>query len=158
VRDCRHVSRPDQIFEEVQNHLKEATAGTNIQSVMTVFRPKGPKEAFGIKFWSSQLVRYAGYKDPENEGKVLGDPANAHLTEYLLSHNYWTPPKVRSAFDVLPLVLKVPHQKKPYVYELPREYIYEVCLAHPSRPEITNLGYRWTTVPAIADFNLTVGS
>ena len=79
------------------------------------------------------------------------------LTEYLLRHKYWMPPKVRLAFDVLPLVLKVPCQKKPYVYELPREYIFKVRIEHPSKPEITNLGYWWMTVPAIADFEICLG-
>ena len=33
VRDCRHIGEPGQMFAEVEKHLLEATAGTNIQSV-----------------------------------------------------------------------------------------------------------------------------
>jgi hemoglobin-like flavoprotein len=64
VRDCRHVTDPEGIFREVEEHMKIATAGTNIQSVMTVFRPLSPKETVGPRFWTHQCVRYAGYRDP----------------------------------------------------------------------------------------------
>jgi sulfite reductase alpha subunit-like flavoprotein/nitric oxide synthase oxygenase domain/subunit/hemoglobin-like flavoprotein len=156
VRDCRHVNSPEQIFEEVEEHLKIATAGTNIQSVMTVFQPQGPGEAFGTRFWSSQYVRYAAYQNDES-GDILGDPANLEITEYLLKKKYWTPPIPRTAFDVLPLVLKVPGRKRPYVHELPKECVFEVSIEHPTRPELTALGYRWTTIPAISNFKMNLG-
>jgi nitric oxide synthase oxygenase domain/subunit/sulfite reductase alpha subunit-like flavoprotein/hemoglobin-like flavoprotein len=156
VRDCRHINTPEQIFQEVEEHLKIATAGTNIQSVMTVFQPQAPDEPFGTRFWSSQYVRYAAYQDEES-GDILGDPANLELTEYLLKKKYWTPPETKTGFDVLPLVLKVPGRKKPYVYELPKEHVFEVNIEHPTRPELTALGYRWTTVPAISNFKMNLG-
>jgi nitric oxide synthase oxygenase domain/subunit/sulfite reductase alpha subunit-like flavoprotein/hemoglobin-like flavoprotein len=156
VRDCRHVSTPAQIFQEVEEHLKIATAGTNIQSVMTVFQPQDPNEPLGTRFWSSQCVRYAAYQD-DASGNILGDPANLELTEYLIKRRYWTPPTRRGAFDVLPLVLKVPGRKKPYIHELPKECVFEVSIEHPSRPELTSLGYRWTTVPAISNFKMNLG-
>lgn len=156
VRDCRHVSTPAQIFEQVEEHLKIATAGTNIQSVMTVFQPQDPNEPFGTRFWSSQYVRYAAYQDDES-GDILGDPANLELTEYLIKRRYWKPPTVRSAFDTLPIVLKVPGRKKPYIHELPKESVFEVDIVHPTRPELSALGYRWTTIPAISNFKMNLG-
>lgn len=156
VRDCRHLNTPEEIFEDVHEHLRIATAGTNIQSVMTVFKPRSEKEAFGVRFWTSQYVRYAGYKDEET-GKILGDPANLEITEWLLEKNYWTPPEPKTRFDVLPLVVKVPGRKKPYIHQLPAECVFEVPIEHPTRPEITALGYRWGTVPAISDFKMDLG-
>jgi nitric oxide synthase oxygenase domain/subunit/hemoglobin-like flavoprotein len=156
VRDCRHINNPEEIFQEVQEHLKIATAGTNIQSVMTVFKPKGPSEPFGTRFWSSQYVRYAGYTKDENGG-ILGDPANLGITEYLLKNGYWSSPVPQTAFDVLPLLLKVPGRERPYVYQLPKEFVFEVNIEHPTMPEMKTLGYRWATVPAISNFKMNLG-
>jgi nitric oxide synthase oxygenase domain/subunit len=122
------------IFQEVEEHLKIATAGTNIQSVMTVFQPQAPGEPFGTRFWSSQCVRYAAYQDEES-GDILGDPTNLELTEYLLKKKYCTPPETRTGFDVLPLVLKVPGRKKPYFHELPKENVSEVNIEHPTQSQ-----------------------
>ena len=155
VRDCRHISNPLDMCKEAEEHLKIATAGTNIQSVMTVFANKKPMEALGTRFWSAQLVRYAGYK--QDDGSVLGDPANTELTEYLMERNYWDPPENKTAFDVLPLVVKSPGSDVPFVYQLPSEFVFEVNIEHPSKPEITALGLKWTTVPAISNFKMTLG-
>jgi nitric oxide synthase oxygenase domain/subunit len=156
VRDCRHINEPARIFEETRKHLLEATAGTNIQSIMTVFKPQSPSEPFGTRFWSSQFVRYAAYKNPLT-GKVFGDPANLELTDYLINNKYWTPPDFPTAFDILPIVLKVPGRKKPFVHQLPKDCVSEVVLEHPSKPEITALGYRWSPVPAISNFKMKLG-
>jgi nitric oxide synthase oxygenase domain/subunit/hemoglobin-like flavoprotein len=158
VRDKRHVTDAQEMFREVEEHLKLATAGTNIQSVMTIFPPKGPKQIFGTRFWSSQCVRYAAYKDlDESTLGLLGDPANLELTEYLIDKKLWTPPKLKTAFDVLPLVLKVPGKANPLVHKLPQAVIFEVPIEHPTRPEINALGYRWATVPAISNFKMNLG-
>lgn len=65
VRDCRHITQPEDVFQEVEEHLKIATAGTNIQSVMTIFRPLRAGESIGPRFWTEQFVRYAGYRDED---------------------------------------------------------------------------------------------
>jgi nitric oxide synthase oxygenase domain/subunit/hemoglobin-like flavoprotein len=156
IRDCRHINDPSKMCDEMRNHLLEATAGTNIQSVMTVFKPQGPSEAFGTRFWSSQLVRYAAYKNMLT-GEIIGDSANLALTEYLVSNKLWEPPEQISRFDILPLVLKVPGKKKPFVKQLPKDSIFEVDLEHPTRPELSKLGLRWTTVPAISNFKMNLG-
>lgn len=80
VRNCRHAESAHDSFKEFEEHLRIATCGTNIQSVMSVFKPKAVNEMWGTRFWSSQFVRYAGYKNQEN-GELLGDPSNVDFTE-----------------------------------------------------------------------------
>jgi nitric oxide synthase oxygenase domain/subunit/hemoglobin-like flavoprotein len=155
IRDSRNLTDPLAICEDLNEHLRIATAGTNIQSVMTVFSPQAPDEALGTRFWSSQIVRYAGYKNLD--GTVTGDPANLKLTEYLLQNDLWDPPEPVSPFDVLPVVLKVPGQSVPFVHKIPSEFVFEVNIEHPSRPEVAGLGYKWTTVPAITNFKMNLG-
>ena len=118
VRDCRHMHNPDDIFVDVEKHLKIATGGTNIQSVMTIYAPKGVK-TWGLRFWSSQFIRYTAYKNEDNN--VMGDPANLELTTYLIENKLLTPPNPKSHFDVLPQVLKVPDRSLTCVYQLPKE-------------------------------------
>ena len=154
VRDKRHIDKPEDIFEEVKEHLKLATARTNIQSVMTVFKPRG-NATLGTRFWSSQYIRYAAYKD--TSGTIMGDPANLELTEYLLKNKLWTPPEPKTPFDVLPLVIKDPNRKYPDVFELPKDCIFEVPIEHPTKPNVTKLGYKWTSVPAISNFKMNLG-
>lgn len=156
VRDARHIENPNKILAEVVEHMKIATGGTNVQSVMTVFRPQRNDEIFGMRFWSSQIVRYAGYVDGET-GKVLGDPANAELTSYLIERELWVPPVERTAFDVLPLVLKLPNNDIPFIYELSNEVVSEVDIEHPDFPALKELGCKWTTVPTITNFMMNLG-
>ena len=156
VRDRRHLFSADSIFEEVQEHLDIASGGTNIQSVITIFRPQQPDEIFGMRFWSGQLYRYAGYKNPKT-GKVMGDPANADFTEYLIKKGLWTPPETRTPFDLMPLVLKMPQINKPFLLELPDSLIHEVGLEHPNFPAVKELGLRWSTIPAITNFKMVLG-
>ena len=139
-------------------HLKLATGGTNIQSVMTVFRPQRSDEIWGMRFWSSQFVRYAGYVlDDEKENNVLGDPANIEFTSFLVDRKLWVPPSPRTAFDVLPLVLKIPNNDVLFVQELPKEVIHEVNIEHPDHPTMKDLGYKWAAVPAISNFTMNLG-
>lgn len=41
--------------------------------------PNRTKANADFRVWNSQLIRYAGYKNPD--GTVLGDPANVEFTE-----------------------------------------------------------------------------
>lgn len=157
VRDRRHITEPKEIFHEIQEHLKLATGGTNLLSVMTVFRPRRPDELVGLRFWNSQLVRYAGYEGQGEGGGVLGDPANAEFTKHLIEKGLWKPPTRKSAFDVLPLVLKLPENPDPFVYELPKEFVHQAPITHPHFPKFQELGLRWPTVPAITNFEMAIG-
>eukprot|EP00551_Chaetoceros_affinis_P008357 CAMPEP_0203670684 /NCGR_PEP_ID=MMETSP0090-20130426/6683_1 /ASSEMBLY_ACC=CAM_ASM_001088 /TAXON_ID=426623 /ORGANISM="Chaetoceros affinis, Strain CCMP159" /LENGTH=1567 /DNA_ID=CAMNT_0050535593 /DNA_START=14 /DNA_END=4717 /DNA_ORIENTATION=+ len=156
VRDCRHVFSPDMIFTEICEHIKLASGGTNIESVMTVFRPQHPNEMWGMRFWSHQFFRYAGYKN-KNTGKVLGDPANADFTEYLINSSLWSPPLIRSGFDLLPLILKMPGIAKPFVYNIPKTLTHELDIEHPQFPAVKGLGLKWGAIPAITNFKMNLG-
>eukprot|EP00037_Helgoeca_nana_P007590 m.69061 g.69061 ORF g.69061 m.69061 type:complete len:1558 (-) comp18369_c0_seq1:350-5023(-) len=153
VRDKRHVTDPDDIFEEVLEHMKMATAGVNIVSIMTVFEPKHPTELWGLRFWGEQVVRYACYT--LDNGTVLGDRACADYTKQCLSLG-WQPPTPKTNFDILPIVIQPPGQA-PKLYDLPKEAALQVELTHPDFPDFDKLGLKWVAVPAISSFRITIG-
>lgn len=154
IRDRRHVTNPDAMFRECQEHVQFATNGGNLQITMTVFRPKLPKERWGPRFWNSQLYRYAAYKMPD--GSVLGDPANLALTNAILQKMGWQPPEPRSAYDILPLVIELPGQE-PQIYHWQPEEVLEVHIEHPTIPEFKAIGMRWYAIPAISNFSVHIG-
>ncbi len=153
VRDCRQVTEPDEMFKQLEEHLRLATNGGNIQIVMSVFRPKLPKERWGPRIWNSQLIRYAAY--PQPDGSVLGDRANLDLTEAIIELG-WQPPAQKSHYDILPLVIEIPG-KKPQIYEWNKEDVLEVPITHPSIPEFESLDLRWYAIPAISNFRMDIG-
>lgn len=153
VRDLRHVTDPDAMFEECAEHLRMATNGGNLQIVMNVFRPKKPTERWGPRIWNGQYVRFAAY--PQADGTILGDRANADLTQALIRQG-WTPPAVKTAYDCLPLVIEVPgHAPKMYTFN-PADVL-TVPLEHPAHPAFGALGLQWCAVPAIANFRMDIG-
>ena len=156
MRDCRDVLDPNAVFREVTNHIRLASSGPNIVSVMTVFRERQTNEHWGMRFWSSQYYRYAGYVDEIN-GEVLGDPANVSLTSYLMKEGLWKPPEIKTAFDMLPLVLKIPNIDTPFVYSLPTDSIHEITIEHPRYSKVKKLGLKWCSIPAITNFKLNLG-
>jgi sulfite reductase alpha subunit-like flavoprotein/nitric oxide synthase oxygenase domain/subunit/hemoglobin-like flavoprotein len=153
VRDRRHVIEPDEMFQELLEHLRLATNGGNIQITMTAFRPKQPKERWGPRIWNSQLIRYAAYK--QEDGSILGDGANLDLTNAIIKLG-WNPPEPRTPYDILPLVIEVPGME-PKLYELPKDEAMEVEIEHPTIPEFKSLGFRWYVVPAISNFRMDIG-
>lgn len=153
VRDRRHVTDPDQMFQELEEHLRHATNGGNIQITMTVFRPKQPKEIWGTRIWNSQLIRYAAYE--QEDGSVIGDKANLDLTKAILKLG-WQPPEPVTPYDILPLVIEAAGME-PKLYEWQKDDVLEVEIEHPSIPEFKSLGFRWYTVPAISNFRMDIG-
>lgn len=153
VRDRRHVTDPDEMFRELEEHLRAATNGGNIQITMTVFRPKQPKERWGPRIWNSQLIRYAAYKQPD--GSVMGDGANFDLTTAILKLG-WQPPEPRTPYDILPLVIEAAGME-PKLYEFDRDDVLEVEIEHPAIPEFKSLGFRWYAIPAISNFRMDIG-
>lgn len=153
VRDCRHVTDPDEMFRELEEHLRLGTNGGNLQITMTVFRPKQPKERWGPRIWNSQLVRYAAYEQPD--GSVMGDRANLALTQALVKLG-WQPPEPRTPYDILPLAIEVPGME-PKLYEFNPEDVLEVEIEHPTIPGFKSLGLRWYVIPAISNFRMDIG-
>ncbi len=150
VRDRRDVTDPDEVAAESVTHLREATNGGRIRSIITVFAPDRPGLP-GPRIWNPQLIRYAGYARPD--GTILGDPLHAGLT-LLAGRLGWTGSGGR--FDVLPLIVQAVGEP-PRLYPVPPDAVLEVPLTHPRHPWFAELGLRWHTTPVITDMWLAAG-
>src|SRR4030081_2485353 len=73
VRDVRHLSTAEAVFETIVAHLRQSTNAGKIRPLISVFAAATP-DGRGIRIWNSQLIRYAGYRQPD--GTVIGDPLN----------------------------------------------------------------------------------
>jgi len=154
VRDCRQATSAPQIFKECQEHLRLAANNGIVQSLMTIFPPKKPNERWGPRFWNTQFCRYAGYR--QDDGSVLGDPANVDFTEMVMDRFGWKPPARRTRFDPLPQIVQLPGQD-PQICEIPRELFCEIPITHPRYSKFARLGLKWTSLPCINNFNLRIG-
>lgn len=153
LRDARDAETPDEMFDEIKEHMRLATNGGNLRAIMTLFRARRPDESMGPRVWNHQLIRYAGYRLPD--GSILGDPANVAFTEAAIEHG-WTPPEERGRFDILPLMLSMPGAP-PKLYELPRELCMEVELEHPDHRWFADFGLRWYVLPAVSEVMFSCG-
>jgi nitric-oxide synthase, bacterial len=149
VRDMRHLETEEEMFEAIVEHLRHATNGGDLLSVITIFRPGDPL----VRLYNSQLVRYAGYRQPD--GSFIGDPANAELTEQALALG-WS--GHGTAFDVLPIIIKI-GDRPPKWFRLPEtpDVVLQVELEHPHYPWFRELGLRWYAVPAVCEMALDLG-
>ena len=141
LRDRRHVTAPEEVARECVGHLREATRRGRIRSTITIFAPDGPAGP-GPRVWNEQLIRYAGYRAG---GRVLGDPRYVGFTDTARSLG-WLPPSPMGRFDVLPLVVSGGggHAAAgPQFFEVPRDAVLEVALAHAEHPWFAELGLRW---------------
>jgi len=151
VRDMRRVRTSKGVFDAVCEHIRLATNGGNLRAVMTVFDQARPGKR-APRLWNSQLVRYAGYRQPD--GSWIGDPANGPATEAMLALGW--KPATRGHFDILPIVVHLPG-KTPKMFELPRELVLEVPLVHPDHKWFAELGLRWYSLPAVSEMALDCG-
>ena len=119
--------------------------------MISIFAPQEPHQP-GIRIWNPQLIRYAGYRQPD--GSVLGDPLHAELTEIVRSWGWKT--EKRTPFDVLPIVIQMPGQQ-PEMFELPPGVVLEVPLSHPDYPWFASLGLKWHALPVISSMRLEIG-
>ena len=151
VVDARAITDPDSVFEACVKHLETATNGGRIVPTQTVFgRWEDPERE--IRIWNHQLIRYAGYRQPD--GGVLGDPMNVEFTE-IVRELGWRPPSVPGAFDLLPLVIQCGKQLQ--VRELPTGVVLEVKLEHPDHEWFQALGLKWYALPTLSDMLLATG-
>jgi len=150
--DARAATGPGEVFEACVEHLRFSTNGGKIRSAVTLFAPAGEGER-GIRIWNRQLVRYAGYRAAD--GTILGDPEQADFTERVVAMG-WQPPRQRSPFDILPLVIQVPGDR-PRLFSLPADAVLEVPIHHPELPWFAGLGLKWHAVPVISDMALVGG-
>lgn len=150
VFDARNVTTPKEMFEVLKKHLEFATNGGNLRSVITVFpQRKEPNKDFRV--WNSQLIKYAGYAQPD--GTVIGDPASVEFTEICQSLG-WKGKGGR--FDVLPLVLQA-NGGPPEYFDIPEHLALQVNIKHPKYPWFEKLGLKWYALPAVANMMLDAG-
>ena len=151
VRDRRHVTTAAQLAGEAFAHLRVATNSGRVRPTLTVFAPTTPERP-GPRIWNEQLIRYAGYRQPD--GTVIGDPRYADFTSAVRDLGW--PGGPGTPFDLLPLVVQVPGEG-PALFDLPRDVVLEVPLSHPRYPWFSELGLRWHAVPAISNMCLEIG-
>src|SRR6476661_706047 len=119
VRDCRHLESPEEMFAALVDHLRLSTNGGAIRPMITLLAPQEPGRP-GVRIWNEQLIRYAGYRQPD--GSILGDPRQLELTE-IMRHLGWKRER-RTPFDLLPIVLQMPGGE-PRLFELPADAVLE---------------------------------
>lgn len=152
VFDARFTTNAQEMFEALCNHIKYATNKGKLRSAITVFPERTKSIKNDWRIWNTQLIGYAGYKDPET-GKVIGDPANVEVTQ-VAQRLGWKGKGTR--FDVLPLVLTAAGAP-PQVFPLPEDLVLRVKLKHPKFPWFADLGLEWYALPAVANMMLDVG-
>ncbi|GCF10364.1 nitric oxide synthase oxygenase [Dictyobacter arantiisoli] len=153
VRDLRHLSHSDDIFQALIEHIELSTNGGKIKPFITLFAPQELGKP-GIRIWNTQLIRYAGYQNAD--GTILGDPAEVNFTRFALELG-WKPEKTqRTAFDILPLILQLPGQK-PQLFNLPPDIVLEVPIIHPEYQWFADLDLKWYAFPAISNMCLEIG-
>lgn len=150
VFDARDCTTAHGMYNYICNHIKYATNKGNLRSAITIF-PQRTDGKHDFRVWNSQLIRYAGYKQPD--GKILGDPANVEFTEICMQLG-WKPPKSR--FDVLPLLLQA-NGNDPELFEIPEDLVLEVPITHPKFEWFKELDLKWYGLPAVANMLLEVG-
>jgi nitric-oxide synthase, bacterial len=150
VRDLRHLTDESAMFQALIEHVELATNGGRLRAVASIFAPV-PPGGTGPRLWNSQLLRYAGYRNPD--GTITGDPANVGLTEAIHKLG-WIGGHGR--FDVLPLVIQLP-DRAPRLFELPTAAVLEVPLSHPRYPWFADLGLKWYALPAVSDMRMEIG-
>ncbi len=152
VMDCRDVREPHEIAACMFDHLENAFNGGQIRSMITVFEPiKGTSKPCWIE--SGQAIQYACHRLPD--GTVIGDRQNSEDTRIALSLG-WQPPEQPGMFDPLPLIIRDQSDRR-FIFEIPAELIHEVNIAHDAYPDLSGLGLRWYTVPAVSNMILTIG-
>ncbi|MCH8557406.1 MAG: nitric oxide synthase oxygenase [Balneolia bacterium] len=144
--DRRRIETTDDAYEALLEHLSFATNRGRIRSVMSVFSNR-------IRIHNPQLIRYAGFRNPD--GSVTGDAMLADFTQYALELG-WRP-KTTGRFVVLPLVLQL-DDDTPVVYELPEDpaYVLQVDIRHPEI-DMEPFGLKWHALPVISNMDLVFG-
>jgi len=152
VVDARNAKTEEEIYHACLRHLQHATHHGSIRSTVTVFPPADSKGR-GPRIWNYQLSRYAGYR--MNKKQILGDPAEADFTDLCLKLG-WIPPKKRTPFDLLPIVISLPG-KKPHLFPPPKKETLEVSIRHPDSSCLDSLHLRWVALPVVSNMRLEIG-
>ena len=152
LRDCRHVTTVEEMFGHICEHIKIASNGGNIQSVMSVFPPRRDNQPDQLRIWNQQYLSYAGY---EINGELIGDKAAIPFTNFCLSLGWKSIQTTR--FDFLPLVLSG-SDGVPHYFDIPEELIIRVNIKHPEENvDFDDLNLEWYALPAVSSMMLEVG-
>ncbi|MCR6105783.1 nitric oxide synthase oxygenase [Salipaludibacillus agaradhaerens] len=149
VRDARLCTDEEAVFNELTTHLRLATNGGKIKPMMTFFAPRKHGEE-PARILNHQLVRYAGY---EAGPHIIGDPASQSFTALCESLGWRGE---GSAFDVLPLVIKLGDGSVRW-RDLPEDEVLRVPISHPDTAKLNDLQLEWYAVPAITDMMVEIG-
>ena len=151
VIDRRHVNTNDQMFAEICDHIREAYNKGTLQATTLVLGRES-------RMWSTQYFRFACYE--QEDGSMLGDPANRELTKVAMELGWNKPQKQRTQWDLLPIIVQVDQNTPPSWYELPEDLRLIVFLSHPDAKydaAIKKLGLRWVVQPFVADKAIEIG-
>jgi nitric-oxide synthase len=132
LRDSRHLLDPQEIVDDLVEHLRYATNFGAIRPTMTALNPQ-------VRVLNEQLIRYGD--DPQYAGFCAS-----------LRRSGW--PLTGERFEVLPLVMFGTGGVT--VHPLPRDAVMEVPIGHPRLPWFADLGLRWHAVPALSNMLLRV--
>jgi nitric-oxide synthase len=146
VRDLRSARDTSTVATACIQHLRLAAGSEHVRPIVTIFGQDSPRVL------NEQLIRYAGYTD---HNRVIGDRRNVAFTDTVRKLG-WRPPTARSAFDLLPLVVRDPDIGV-RVYGVPRDVVREVPLEHPELGWFVELGLRWHAVGAVGARRLAIG-
>ncbi|KAF2764150.1 hypothetical protein EJ03DRAFT_346424 [Teratosphaeria nubilosa] len=104
--------------------------------------------------WNGQLLSFAGY--PQEDGSVLGDPANVKLTQAIIELG-WQPPELWTRWDLLPIVTMA-EGDEPSIIEIPQERFPLVRIEHPKYSlQFQKLGLKWVPAPALSRLGFDIG-
>ena len=148
--DFRHCRTADEVAKSCWEHLRCSTNGGQLRAVVSVFAPRTTEGA--LRIWNPQLIRYAGYRQPD--GSVVGDPLHVDLTEAVQRMDW---KGAGGPFDILPVVIQMPGEDSPELFDVPADAVLEVPLSHPELPWLADLGLKWHANPAISHMSLEIG-
>ena len=150
VRDRRTLTTAKEVFEDALEHIQSATNGGKIRATLTAYATEEEGDR-GFRMMNKQLIRFAGYTEPN--GEVIGDPDSLEFTKYCLSLG-WEGKK--TAFDLLPLVIQREGEPASW-FAIPEEKVIRVAISHPEYTWMEELGLQWYAVPVISDMRLEIG-
>jgi nitric-oxide synthase len=152
VTDCREVTDPQAMADQMTRHLKTALNGGRIQSKATVFKPV-EGDLLPARIESTQITQFAGYR--LEDGQVLGDRQNVEATRMALSMG-WTPPEVPTRFDMLPFAIRDADDVRS-IHTVPQDAVQLVSIAHPTFERLAELNLQWYAVPCVSNMIMTLG-
>jgi len=148
--DLRGVQCSREMARSVVKGMQKAFNRGHILPTVFMFPPRAPGKC-GPMIWNSQILAFAGYE--QEDGSILGDPANVELTKGMKEFG-WKPPMERSRWDFLPLITMAENDS-PYMMELPLELRRTVQVTHPRyAKQFRDLDLKFVVAPALSRLGL----